>query len=115
MASGRTVEAPAFQFVRPRWPGGEPVLADVTPTAGGLVFAADLAGNLFPLDAASGCGPKTWDNCSGEGSSPTAARNMLQRPLAMAVAPGQSTWSGGASWIMGCHSVALLGGACREA
>jgi len=31
-----------------------PVVADVTPTAGGLVFSADLNGNLFALDAKTG-------------------------------------------------------------
>ena len=31
-----------------------PVVAGVTPTAGGVVFSGDLAGNFFALDAKTG-------------------------------------------------------------
>jgi alcohol dehydrogenase (cytochrome c) len=40
--------------VRWRFRTEAPVLAGVTPTAGGLVFSADMAGNAYALDAANG-------------------------------------------------------------
>ena len=40
-----------------------PVLAAVTPTAGGIVFAADMAGNVYGFDAATGA--TAWQNQAG--------------------------------------------------
>ena len=46
-----------------------PVLAGVTPTSGGLVFSADMAGNAFAFDAESGkvLWQTTLDGASGGG------------------------------------------------
>jgi alcohol dehydrogenase (cytochrome c) len=41
-----------------------PVTAGVTPTAGGLVFTADMDGNLVALDARSG--EKLWSHNTGQ-------------------------------------------------
>jgi alcohol dehydrogenase (cytochrome c) len=40
--------------VRWKFQAPKPVLAGVTPTAGGLVFTADLGGNVYAFDAADG-------------------------------------------------------------
>jgi alcohol dehydrogenase (cytochrome c) len=40
--------------VRWKFPAPHPILAAVTPTAGGVVFAADMGGDLYAFDAASG-------------------------------------------------------------
>src|SRR4051812_10720545 len=40
--------------IRWRYQSATPLVAGVTATAGGIVFAADLAGNVFGFDAASG-------------------------------------------------------------
>jgi len=42
----------------------KPIIAGVTPTAGGVVFAADLAGNLFAVDADTG--KRLWNEEVGE-------------------------------------------------
>jgi alcohol dehydrogenase (cytochrome c) len=42
----------------------KPIVAGVTTTAGGLVFAADLAGNVYALDAANGA--KLWQSSTGQ-------------------------------------------------
>jgi alcohol dehydrogenase (cytochrome c) len=40
--------------VRWKYQAAHPMLAGVTPTAGGIVFAADLSGQLYAFDASSG-------------------------------------------------------------
>jgi len=40
--------------VRWKYEAGSPVVAGVTPTAGGVVFTGDMAGNFLALDSASG-------------------------------------------------------------
>jgi alcohol dehydrogenase (cytochrome c) len=40
--------------VRWKFPAPRPVLAGVTPTAGGLVFTADLGGTLYAFDSDDG-------------------------------------------------------------
>ena len=49
-----------------RWKFGapKPILAGVTPTAGGLVFAADLGGTLYAFDADNGT--KLWELATGQ-------------------------------------------------
>jgi alcohol dehydrogenase (cytochrome c) len=44
------------------------MLAAVTPTAGGVVFAADMGGTLYALDA--GTGRVLWQADSGQSRSP---------------------------------------------
>ena len=48
-----------WQFDAPK-----PILAGVTATAGGLVFAADLAGNVYAFDAANGA--QLWRVSTGQ-------------------------------------------------
>lgn len=50
--------------VRWRLEAPKPVLGGVTPTAGGLVFASDLAGNFFAVDAENG--RKLWNENVGQ-------------------------------------------------
>ena len=40
--------------VKWKYEAGSPVVAGVTPTAGGVVFTGDMAGNFLALDSASG-------------------------------------------------------------
>jgi alcohol dehydrogenase (cytochrome c) len=40
--------------VRWKFAAPHPMLAAVTPTAGGVVFAADMSGQLYAMDASSG-------------------------------------------------------------
>ncbi len=42
----------------------QPILAGVTPTAGGIVFAADLGGNIYAFDADSG--HVLWKTATGQ-------------------------------------------------
>ena len=37
-----------------KYEAGSPVVAGITPTAGGVVFSGDLAGNFFALDSNTG-------------------------------------------------------------
>lgn len=70
----------------------KPVLAGVTPTAGGLVFAADLAGNLFALDAASG--KRLWAENLGQplGGGIITYRVGGAQYVAAAVGNGGGVW-----------------------
>lgn len=70
----------------------KPVLAGVTPTAGGVVFAADLAGNLFALDAASG--KRLWNDNVGQplGGGIITYRVGDRQFLAAAAGNGGGVW-----------------------
>lgn len=70
----------------------KPVLAGVTPTAGGLVFAADLAGNLFALDAASG--KRLWNVDVGQpvGGGIITYRAGGRQLVAAAIGNGGGVW-----------------------
>ncbi len=50
--------------VRWKFQAPRPILAGVTPTAGGVVFAADMGGELYALDAASG--QQLWQTNTGQ-------------------------------------------------
>jgi len=50
--------------VRWKFQAPHPILAGVTPTAGGVVFAADMGGQLYSLDAASG--QQLWQTSTGQ-------------------------------------------------
>jgi alcohol dehydrogenase (cytochrome c) len=50
--------------VRWRYDSPTPVVAGVTATAGGLVFAADLTGNVLAFDAATGA--ELWRHSTGQ-------------------------------------------------
>jgi len=70
----------------------KPVLAGVTPTAGGLVFSADLSGKLFALDAASG--KRLWNVDVGQpvGGGVITYRAGGKQLLAAAVGNGGGVW-----------------------
>jgi alcohol dehydrogenase (cytochrome c) len=50
--------------VRWKFQAPRPILAGVTPTAGGVVFAADMGGQLYALDAVSG--QPLWQTGTGQ-------------------------------------------------
>ena len=50
--------------VRWKFQAPRPILAGITPTAGGVVFAADMGGELYALDAASG--QQLWQTNTGQ-------------------------------------------------
>ena len=50
--------------VRWKFQAPRPILAGVTPTAGGVVFAADMGGQLYAFDAASG--QPVWQTNTGQ-------------------------------------------------
>lgn len=70
----------------------KPILAGVTPTAGGLVFAADLAGNLFAVDARSG--KRLWNDEVGQpvGGGIITYRAGGRQLLAAAIGNGGGVW-----------------------
>ncbi len=70
----------------------KPILAGVTPTAGGIVFAADLAGNLFAVDAQSG--KRLWNDQVGQpvGGGIVTYRASGKQLLAAAVGNGGGVW-----------------------
>lgn len=70
----------------------KPVIAGVTPTAGRLVFAADLAGNLFALDAVSG--RQLWHDNVGQpvGGGIVTYRAGGRQLVAAAVGNGGGVW-----------------------
>jgi alcohol dehydrogenase (cytochrome c) len=69
-----------------------PVVAGVTPTAGGLVFSADLAGNVFALDERSG--NKLWSLNTGQpvGGGLVSYRAAGHQRIAVAVGVNSPIW-----------------------
>jgi alcohol dehydrogenase (cytochrome c) len=70
-----------WQFEAPK-----PFVAGVTATAGGLVFAADLAGNLYAFDAANG--DKLWQHSTGQPIGGGIASYSVRERQLIAVASG---------------------------
>jgi alcohol dehydrogenase (cytochrome c) len=73
-----------------------PILAGVTPTAGGLLFTADLGGTLYALDATDG---KTlWQNDSGQSSGGGVITYAAGGRQLLGIASGMksSVWPGAA-------------------
>lgn len=70
----------------------KPVLGGVTPTAGGLVFASDLAGNFFAVDATSG--KKLWNEQVGQpiGGGIITYRVGGMQLVAAAIGNGGGAW-----------------------
>lgn len=70
----------------------KPVIAAVTPTAGGLLFAADLAGKLYALDAESG--KRLWTDDLGQplGGGIITYRAGQKQLIAAAVGNGGGVW-----------------------
>lgn len=70
----------------------KPIIAGVTPTAGGLVFAADLTGDLFALDAQTG--KRLWNDRLGQplGGGIITYRAGAKQYLAVAAGNGGGIW-----------------------
>lgn len=70
----------------------KPILAGVTPTATGLVFVADLAGNIFALDA--GSGKRLWNDNLGQplGGGLITYQAGERQFVAAAVGNGGGVW-----------------------
>ncbi len=81
-----------WKFAAPR-----PVLAGVTPTAGGLVFSADLGGQLRALDADSG--RSLWETRTGQSTGGGIITYVAGGRQLLAVASGMKSpvWPGSAA------------------
>lgn len=82
--------------VRWKFAASRPVLAGVTPTAGGLVFAADLGGTLYAFDAEKG--DVLWRLTTGQ-SMGGGIVSYLAGKQRIGVAAGMKSpiWPGGAA------------------
>jgi alcohol dehydrogenase (cytochrome c) len=83
--------------VRWRYQAPKPVLAGVTPTAGGLVFAADMGGRLYAFDAATG--RILWQNDSGQSTGGGIVTYVAGGRQLVGVASGMKSpiWPGGST------------------
>lgn len=82
--------------VRWKYQAPHPVLAGVTPTGGGLLFAADLGGQLFAFDAADG--RVLWQTSTGQSTGGGIVTYLAGGRQRLAVASGMKSpvWPGGA-------------------
>ena len=83
--------------VRWKFAASRPVLAGVTPTAGGLVFAADLGGTLHAFDAENGA--VLWRLTTGQSMGGGIVSYLAQGRQRIGVATGMKSpiWPGGSS------------------
>ncbi len=81
-----------WKFQTPR-----PILAGVTPTAGGVVFTADLGGQLYALDATSG--RVLWQTSTGQSTGGGIISYIAGGRQLLAVASGMKSvvWPGAAA------------------
>lgn len=83
---------------RTRWKiaAEKPVLAGVTPTAGGVVFTADLGGRIYALDAESG--RALWERNTGQSIGGGIVAYLAGGRELIGIASGMRspTWPGGA-------------------
>ena len=81
-----------WKFQAPR-----PILSGVTPTAGGLVFSADLGGQLYALDATNG--RVLWQTNVGQSTGGGIITYVAGGRQLLAVASGMKSvmWPGGAA------------------
>ena len=82
--------------VRWKYQASRPMLAGVTPTAGGLVFAADLGGQLYALDADTG--RVLWQTNTGQSTGGGIVTYRAGGRQLLGVASGMKSpvWPGGA-------------------
>ncbi|MGH7593980.1 MAG: pyrroloquinoline quinone-dependent dehydrogenase [Gemmatimonadales bacterium] len=82
--------------VRWKYAAAHPILAGVTPTAGGLVFAADMSGQLFAFSADSG--KVLWQIATGQSTGGGLITYVAGGRQLVAVASGMksSVWPGAA-------------------
>jgi len=81
--------------VRWRFQAPKPVLAGVTPTAGGLVFTADLGGNVYAFDADDG--HIRWQTSTGQSVGGGVISYLVGGHQRIAIAAGMRSpiWPGG--------------------
>ena len=82
--------------VRWKYQASRPMLAAVTPTAGGVVFAADLGGQLYAFDAATG--QVLWQTNLGQSTGGGIVTYVAGGRQLIGVASGMKSpiWPGGA-------------------
>ena len=83
--------------VRWKYQAQHPILAAVTPTAGGVVFAADMGGQLYALDASTG--RVLWQTNTGQSTGGGIVTYVAGGRQLVGVASGMKSpvWPGGAS------------------
>jgi alcohol dehydrogenase (cytochrome c) len=83
--------------VRWQYHAAHPMLAAVTPTAGGVVFAADLGGQLYAVDASSG--RVLWQTNSRQSTGGGIVTYVAGGRQLVGVASGMKSpiWPGGAT------------------
>ena len=83
--------------VRWKYHAPHPMLAAVTPTAGGLVFAADLGGHLYAMDASTG--RVLWQTDTGLSMGGGIVTYIAGGRQLVGVASGMKSpiWPGGSS------------------
>jgi alcohol dehydrogenase (cytochrome c) len=83
--------------VRWKYQAAHPMLAGVTPTAGGLVFAADMSGQLYAADASSG--RILWQTDTGQSTGGGIVTYVAGGRQLLGVASGMKSpiWPGGAA------------------
>jgi alcohol dehydrogenase (cytochrome c) len=81
--------------VRWKYQASRPILAGVTPTAGGVVFAADLGGRVYAFDAASG--KIVWQIDTGQSAGGGLVTYQAGGRQLVAMASGMKSpiWPGG--------------------
>ena len=81
--------------VRWKFQAPKPVLAGVTPTAGGLVFTADLGGNVYAFDADDG--RVRWQTSTGQSVGGGVVSYLAGGHQRIAIAAGMRSpiWPGG--------------------
>src|SRR6266496_838568 len=82
--------------IRWKYAAAHPILAGVTPTAGGIVFAADLGGELYGFDAADG--RVLWHAETGQSTGGGVVTYLAGGHQLLGVAAGMKSpvWPGGA-------------------
>ena len=82
--------------VRWKYQASHPILAGVTPTAGGVVFAADMGGRVYAFDAAAGT--ILWQIDTGQSTGGGIVTYQAGGRQLVAIASGMKSpiWPGGA-------------------
>jgi alcohol dehydrogenase (cytochrome c) len=83
--------------IRWKFPAPHPMLAGVTPTGGGVVFAADMGGRMYALDAATG--RVLWQSDTGLSMGGGIVTYVAGGRQLVAAAAGMKSpvWPGGSS------------------
>jgi alcohol dehydrogenase (cytochrome c) len=83
--------------VRWKYHAPHPMLAGVTPTAGGVLFAADMGGRVYAVDAATG--RMLWQTDTGQATGGGIITYTAGGRQLLGVASGMKSpiWPGGAS------------------